>query len=45
LGNVEVQKDGICKFSLTDNLISLVGETSVVGRSLVVHAQEDDLGK
>jgi len=29
----------------TDQLISLYGEYSIVGRSVVVHAQEDDLGK
>ncbi|KAI6238058.1 Superoxide dismutase [Aphelenchoides fujianensis] len=36
LGNVKVESDGSCKFN---------GETNVVGRSLVVHAEEDDLGK
>ena len=29
----------------SDKLISLYGEYSIVGRSVVVHAQEDDLGK
>ena len=28
-----------------DKQISLYGEYSIVGRSVVVHAQEDDLGK
>jgi Cu-Zn family superoxide dismutase len=29
----------------SDKFISLYGEYSIVGRSVVVHAQEDDLGK
>lgn len=29
----------------TDSMISLYGEQSVLGRSVVVHAGEDDLGK
>ena len=30
---------------LTSDLIKLSGETSVIGRSYVLHADEDDLGR
>ena len=30
---------------LTSNLIKLSGETSVIGRSFVLHADKDDLGR
>lgn len=45
LGNVEAGADGVAKISFTDKLISLSGETSVVGRSLVIHEGQDDLGE
>ncbi|AAZ38220.1 SOD [Agrotis segetum nucleopolyhedrovirus A] len=45
LGNIEAK----ASYSLTaidkiDNVMSLFGEYSVIGRSLVVHADRDDLG-
>ncbi|XBW35494.1 hypothetical protein QEN19_001067 [Hanseniaspora menglaensis] len=45
LGNVKTDSDGVAKGQLTDSLISLFGENTIVGRSLVIHAGEDDLGK
>ncbi|CAD6192255.1 unnamed protein product [Caenorhabditis auriculariae] len=45
LGNVTVGADGVAKFELTDSMIKLHGSNSVVGRSMVVHKQQDDLGK
>lgn len=45
LGNVSVDTDGTCKYEIQDKLIMLYGETTVIGRSVVVHANEDDLGK
>lgn len=33
------------KFVIEDHLIQLQGPFSVIGRSAVIHADEDDLGK
>ena len=45
LGNIEAGKDGVGKIVLEDHLVQLSGEHSVIGRSFVVHAKPDDLGK
>uniref|UniRef100_A0A7E4VGD5 Superoxide dismutase [Cu-Zn] n=2 Tax=Panagrellus redivivus TaxID=6233 RepID=A0A7E4VGD5_PANRE len=45
LGNVEAGSDGVAKFEITDKHITLNGPNTVVGRSLVIHAGQDDLGK
>ncbi|KAK2166940.1 hypothetical protein LSH36_33g04017 [Paralvinella palmiformis] len=44
LGNLEVSVDGTVEKTLTDPLIKLSGDTSVIGKALVIHANEDDLG-
>lgn len=44
LGNIEADEFGRALVNITDPLVSLVGPRSVVGRSVVVHAGEDDLG-
>ncbi|CAD7958489.1 unnamed protein product [Amoebophrya sp. A25] len=45
MGNITVDENGESKGSLTDHLIKIFGEFTVVGRSVMVHADEDDLGK
>ncbi|WKX93266.1 hypothetical protein Q1695_010924 [Nippostrongylus brasiliensis] len=45
LGNVEAGADGVAHFEITDHMVKIHGVNTVVGRSLVVHAGTDDLGK
>ena len=45
LGNLLSDDQGNAVYERNDNLISLVGKYSVVGRSCVVHEDEDDLGR
>ncbi|KAJ8985767.1 hypothetical protein NQ317_014420 [Molorchus minor] len=45
LGNVEAGDSGAAKVCIKDSSISLEGEHSIVGRTVVVHADPDDLGK
>lgn len=45
LGNVTTDAQGAAKGSKKDSFIKLLGENSIVGRTVVVHAGTDDLGK
>ncbi|BES98298.1 Superoxide dismutase [Cu-Zn] [Nesidiocoris tenuis] len=45
LGNIVANAQGVAKFNMEDKLMSLYGVHSILGRSLVVHADRDDLGK
>ncbi|KAI3380780.1 hypothetical protein SNEBB_003276 [Seison nebaliae] len=45
LGNVRSVGDTITKFEITDGKISLTGPYSIIGRTMVIHADEDDLGQ
>ena len=45
LGNVVAGDDGVAKLDIQDSMISLAGERSIVGRTMVIHADVDDLGK
>ncbi|KAJ6185522.1 hypothetical protein N7519_006823 [Penicillium mononematosum] len=45
LGNFKTDAEGNSNGSTQDQLIKLIGAESVLGRTLVVHAGTDDLGK
>ena len=45
LGNIVADESGKASFSFSDSHLSLFGVHSIVGRSVVVHAAEDDLGR
>ena len=45
LGNVEAGADGTAKYEREDQLITLFGAYSVLGRSCVLHTNVDDLGR
>ena len=45
LGNIEADENGMARFSIQAKRVDLIGDRSVVGRGLVIHADEDDLGK
>jgi Cu-Zn family superoxide dismutase len=45
LGNITADESGTAKFSIRADRVDLIGDRSVVGRGIVVHADEDDLGK
>lgn len=45
MGNIVVDSNGNSKGRLSDRLIKLYGETSIIGRSVMVHEDPDDLGK
>jgi Cu-Zn family superoxide dismutase len=44
LGNVVAAADGTVKATITDAHVKLIGPLSVIGRTVVLHADEDDLG-
>ncbi|RYQ90705.1 hypothetical protein HN51_054935 [Arachis hypogaea] len=45
LENIVANADGVAEATIVDNQIPLIGPNPVVGRALVVHELEDDLGK
>ena len=45
LGNLLANKNGkVINYKVTDSLIRLTGKNSILGRSVVIHEGEDDLG-
>jgi Cu-Zn family superoxide dismutase len=46
LGNLQTNEDGIAKYIIRDNIIKLRGNKyNIIGRGLIIHADEDDCGK
>ncbi|XP_066506875.1 superoxide dismutase [Cu-Zn] [Hoplias malabaricus] len=45
LGNVTAEDDGVAKINIEDKLLSLKGQYSIIGRTMVIHEKQDDLGK
>ena len=45
LGNIEANKKGIINMKFVDKEVKLRGKYSVIGRSIVIHEDPDDLGK
>ncbi|XP_076294597.1 superoxide dismutase [Cu-Zn] [Lasioglossum baleicum] len=45
LGNIEADHEGVATIDITDSKISLSGRNSILGRAIVVHAGEDNLGE
>jgi Cu-Zn family superoxide dismutase len=43
MGNIEANDQGNAHLDYVDNMLSLEGENSIIGRSVVIHKGEDDL--
>jgi Cu-Zn family superoxide dismutase len=43
LGNIEADSSGKAHLELTDKLMKMSGEKSIIGRSVIAHEKEDDL--
>ena len=45
LGNVTADENGNVETTIYDKMLRITGDFGIVGRSVVLHADEDDLGK
>ena len=45
LGNLVTNGRGEAKYSFYDNVIKLKGKANIIGRGLIIHADEDDCGR
>lgn len=43
LGNITIGADGKGKLSMKDSLLQLSGQESIVGRAIILHANQDDM--
>ena len=44
LGNLKTDKNGNVTIVMSDTMIKLKGKANIIGRGLIIHADEDDLG-
>jgi Cu-Zn family superoxide dismutase len=45
LGNISVNNEGIVRETFTMDYLPLIGKHGIIGRSVIIHKDEDDLGK
>jgi Cu-Zn family superoxide dismutase len=46
LGNLETDKNGCAIYTITDDIIKLMGnKANIIARGLIIHADEDDCGQ
>jgi Cu-Zn family superoxide dismutase len=45
LGNLHTDNKGNCHYTFYDNMIKLRGKCNIIGRGLIIHADEDDCGQ
>jgi len=45
LGNIEADESGVANVNIEDRLVKLIGPHSIIGRSIVIKSNEDDLGR
>ncbi|CAE7667925.1 sod1, partial [Symbiodinium microadriaticum] len=45
LGNIEADDDGIANVAIEDRQVKLIGPHSIIGRSIIVKSNHDDLGR
>jgi Cu-Zn family superoxide dismutase len=43
MGNIEADDSGQGTLEYVDSTISLEGENSIIGKAMIIHANEDDL--
>ncbi|EAL66712.1 superoxide dismutase [Dictyostelium discoideum AX4] len=45
LGNIKALSNGVATISIRDTIMSLFGDISVMGRTMVIHSDRDDYGR
>ena len=45
LGNITVDENGTCVINIIDSKIQLLGHHSIIGRSIMIYAGADDMGR